>query len=202
MNRAERSTATSELPATCAIAFKEWAGVCEALASGRQSIIGRKGGIEEGPGGFVPEHPIFWLYPTHVHQAEQGLKPEARDDSEAPDQPGVTIALKALAVVDLIGRVEHEDRLKTLDHLHVWTAETIEKRFQYRRPGLWVLGVRVFRRDRPALVPIRPEHAGCKTWVPLEDAPETLGMVPALDARTFADQMDRLRAALGMETNA
>src|SRR5262249_33425513 len=55
---------------TCAIAFKEWAGVCDALIQGRQTIIVRKGGISEGagPGSFVPEHAEFWIYPTWVHQ--------------------------------------------------------------------------------------------------------------------------------------
>ena len=49
------------LPVTCAFAFKEWAGVCAALESGRQSVILRKGGIADGPGGFVPDHEAFWL---------------------------------------------------------------------------------------------------------------------------------------------
>ncbi len=61
---------------SCAIAFKEWASVCDALLAGRQTIILRKGGISEGkaPGTFVPEHSQFWLYPTWVHQAEQGVR--------------------------------------------------------------------------------------------------------------------------------
>ena len=60
---------------SCAVAFKEWAGICDALIAGRQSIVVRKGGISEsaGPGVFVPEHSEFWLFPTWVHQAEQGL---------------------------------------------------------------------------------------------------------------------------------
>jgi hypothetical protein len=193
---------TPPLPATCGIAFKEWEGVCEALARGRQALILRKGGIEEGPGGFVPEHPVFWLYPTRVHQAEQGLKPEAKgveNPGPADPTPDGMIALGALAVVELIGRVDREERLAELDGLHVWTAETVEKRFHYRRPGLWVLGVRVFRRDRPALVPVTAGHAGCKTWVPLETAPETAGLVPALDTRAFGERMERLRSVLGPE---
>ena len=47
------------LPDDCAIAFKEWAGVCQALGDGRQTIIVRKGGIDEGPAGFRPEHRGF-----------------------------------------------------------------------------------------------------------------------------------------------
>ena len=64
------------LPESCGIAFKEWASVCDALLEGRQTIILRKGGISEGtaPGVFVPEHSEFWLYPTWVHQAEQGVR--------------------------------------------------------------------------------------------------------------------------------
>ena len=66
----------SLLPKTCRVAFKEWAGVCDALIEGRQTVIIRKGGISEtaGPGEFDLEHPEFWLYPTWVHQAEQGLR--------------------------------------------------------------------------------------------------------------------------------
>ena len=61
---------------SCGIAFKEWASVCDALLAGRQTIILRKGGISEGqaPGTFVPEYSEFWLYPTWVHQAEQGVR--------------------------------------------------------------------------------------------------------------------------------
>ena len=194
MNPAE----TPPLPAACGVAFKEWEGVCEALGNGRQSLILRKGGIEEGPGGFVPEHDGFWLYPTRVHQAEQGLKPEART---TPDTvfaaPEGTVNLRAFAVVEVIGRIDRADRLAELDDLHVWTAETVEKRFHYRTPGLWVLGVRVFRRERPVSVPVTAMHAGCKTWVPLEVTPETTGLLPALDGGEFEARMERLRSVLG-----
>ena len=48
------------------IAFKEWAVVCAALASGQQSLILRKGGIHEGRDGFRVAHREFWLFPTGV----------------------------------------------------------------------------------------------------------------------------------------
>lgn len=193
--------ATAPPPATCGVAFKEWARVCEALASGRQSLILRKGGVEEGPGGFAPEHPVFWLYPTRVHQAEQGLKADARPaggGSPAP-APGDTIGLPGLAVVGVVGRVEREGDLEALDGLHVWTAETVGKRFHYRSPGLWVLGVRVYRAEPPAVVPVTEAHAGCKTWVPLEVAPGTGGLAPALGETEFGSRMRRLRSILGAE---
>lgn len=186
--------APSVLPDSCAVAFKEWEGVCNALLDGRQALILRKGGIDEGSGGFQPEHAAFWLYPTRVHQAQQGLKPTV-GVADADQTDGV-VAIRGLAVVSRIGRVDRPERLPALDDLHVWTAETVEKRFYYRNPGLWVLGVRIYRRDEPWLVPVTPEHAGCKTWVPLEAGLSTADLKPALDEADFQTQMARLDAAL------
>src|SRR5690349_18365047 len=87
-------------PGSCRVAFKEWSGVCDALVEGRQSLIVRKGGIAEGPRGFAPEHAAFWLYPTHVHEAEQGLRAPAPPRSESPSHPTGstgTVALRGLA---------------------------------------------------------------------------------------------------------
>jgi hypothetical protein len=125
------------------------------------------------------------------------LKPEARGTGGAVAIPEGTIGLSALAAVEFVGRIEQEDRLPALESLHVWTPETVEKRFHYRQPGLWVLGVRVFRRESPVALPVTAEHAGCKTWVPLEVAPATAGLVPSLGDEEFAERMHELRSALG-----
>ena len=50
------------------VAFKEWAIVCEAIGSGRQSIMLRKGGIAEGRDGFAFKHRGFFLFPTWFHE--------------------------------------------------------------------------------------------------------------------------------------
>ena len=185
------------LPVSCAVAFKEWAGVCRALLDGRQSLILRKGGIDEALGGFRPEYGAFWLYPTRVHQAQQGLKPSVaggvEDDS---DSSAGVVEILGLAVVEQIGRVDRPERLARLESLHVWTADTVEKRFHYRTPGLYVLGVRVYRRPLAWRVNVTPEHAGCKTWVPLGEGLDTIGLTPALDVATHEDMMKTLKAAL------
>ena len=46
----------------------------------------------------------------------------------------------------------------------------MRKRFTYRQPGLWVLGVRVYRREPALDADPDPEQLGCKSWVVL-DAP-------------------------------
>ncbi len=124
------------LPPTCGIAFKEWSGVCSALASGRQSLILRKGGIAEESGAFRPEHPVFWLFPTHLHEQQQGLREPV---PELPAGEGV-VTLPALVVVSRVEWLDDPARLEALVDLHIWSDETISKRFVYRRPGLWVLG--------------------------------------------------------------
>lgn len=184
----------------CAVAFKEWAGICDALAAGHQCVILRKGGIAEGPGGFAPEHDAFWLYPTRVHEAEQGLRVPA--GPAAPPAPPGSIDLRALAVVAEVGYLDRPERLPDLAEFHIWTEATVRKRFEYRAPGLWVLGVRVFVLSEPRRIAETPAHAGCKSWVPLDGPLSTAGPAPALDDASFARQMDRLRSVLAPKSTS
>ena len=178
-------------PESVGIAFKEWEGVCSALADGSQSLILRKGGIEEGPKGFEPEHPWFWLYPTAVHQAEQGLKPEV--DSRRRDTAKATVSIQSLAAVEWVDRIDRLETLLRLDPCHVWTEETVAKRFFYKRPGVWVLGVRIFNLPEPAVIPVTPEQLGCKTWVSLDSPLPTARLKPAISDSDFRECMSRIR---------
>lgn len=177
----------------CGVAFKEWAGVCEALGSGLQSLILRKGGISEGPDGFRPEHSEFWLYPTHLHEGQQGLRVTP---AKVPDDALNTVRIDCLAHVQSIGYVDREATLAGLHDYHVWTQETIRKRFHYRSPGLWVLGVRVYRRPEAYSIRVTEEQLGCKSWVPLDAPLPTTGLVPVLEDEEFARRMDQIRAIL------
>lgn len=183
---------------SCAVAFKEWAGVCNALEQGLQSIILRKGGIREGPGPgvFVPDHAEFWLYPTAVHQAQQGLRIAEPASVAPPHRPIGVVPIRLLARVELVGYILEEATLPALEVFHVLTAATVQQRFHYRTAGLWVLGVRIWRRDAPYEIIATPEQAGCKTWVPLDSALPTSGLVPALGDRAWAGRLSRLKTIL------
>jgi hypothetical protein len=190
----------SREPGRCGVGFKEWAGVCDALIDGRQSLILRKGGISEspGPGTFVPEHSEFWLYPTWVHQAQQGVRDECRNAPPvhlAADDG--TLPIRALVRVDVVGYLAREETLRALEELHVFTAETVRKRFHYRRPGLWVLGARVWRHDPGFAIAATPEHAGCKTWVIFDRPLPTSPLLPVLEERDWAERLEHLRSILG-----
>jgi hypothetical protein len=58
-------------------AFKEWAAICAALGEGLQTLIIRKGGIDEGREGFRVAQQEFWLFPTYQHEAALGLEHDA-----------------------------------------------------------------------------------------------------------------------------
>jgi hypothetical protein len=184
---------------TCAIAFKEWAGVCDALTRGDQAIIVRKGGISEarGPGIFVPEHDEFWLYPTGVHQAQQGLRTAAAPGPLIDDG---SVSIRALARVERVGFVRDEATLPALEEFHVLNEETVRQRFRYRNPGLWVLAARIWRREPAFAIMATMQHAGCKTWVTLDEALPTAGLVPALGDDSWAACLARLSAILDRQS--
>ncbi|WP_422925852.1 DUF1802 family protein [Singulisphaera sp. PoT] len=188
-------TADSPETGACDVAFKEWAGVCKALHSGNQIFILRKGGIAEEQGEFVPEHRRFWLYPTYVHEAEQGLLTPARK-AKAESRPTDSVVIKSFADVKHVGYIASEADLDSLEGLHVWKPETLLKRFQYRKPGLWVLVVRMFARREPVEVAVTPEQLGCKTWVPLEEPIAAEGLIPILGDAEFDARLSHLRSIL------
>ena len=73
-------------------AFKEWAVICQALAEGTQALILRKGGIAEEGGEFRIEHNRFWLYPTYVHQQENGIQEDYRPMlQQLPEKPAAGV---------------------------------------------------------------------------------------------------------------
>lgn len=192
--------ASTTLPPAVAIAFKEWAVVCEALAAGRQSIILRKGGIDEGRDGFRVQHSAFWLYPTNFHQQPGHLSHDAAELLTATQQrqpPAGELHLQRLAVVDQVAQLTSEKQVQALRGFHIWSESTVSERFHYRRPGLFFLVVRVYCRSTPHVMPERPEMAGCKSWVELPVALSTDGLTPALADANFVEQKAAVLAALG-----
>lgn len=184
--------------APCNIAFKEWASICTALAAGGQTIILRKGGIAEEGDRFRAEHPRFWLYPTEFHQAEDQLRPEAAEyfpaaRELAPRDGRLPLGLFCEVAGVHVFREDDWPRIEALQPLHFWTVETICKRFDYRKPGLTLLAVRVYRRPLAHALVVTPEYDGCRTWVTLHDALSADHLQPVFDDTTFAAELARLK---------
>jgi hypothetical protein len=179
----------------CGVALKEWAAVVSALLSGRQTVLLRKGGIEEGPGGFRPEHEVFWLYPTAFHQGSQGLR-EGEEPGSLPPPAAGEVILPGLAVVEGWWWLDREKDLKALEDEHIWSDETISKRFHYKRPGLWVMAVTAYRVAAPVRIEEREDYAGCKSWVPLGLEVEANDLAAALPPEEAAARREKVERAV------
>jgi hypothetical protein len=189
----------------CRTAFKEWAAVCAALSAGRQTVILRKGGIAEGPGGFQPEHGEFWLLPTRFHERPEALAAADRhffdgqsfDGAQADLPSDDRLRIAQYAVVADVIRIADAGRLPALEPLHVYGPATVSERFRYRRPGLFLLAVRIYRSPQAVEIPVWPELAGCRSWVELPAPLNTAGLQPVIGDEAFAERLAEIRRAVG-----
>lgn len=184
---------------TLSHALKEWAVICRALAEGRQAVLLRKGGIAEGGGAFEVEQRRFWLYPTYVHQQTTGLLEEAyplleRVEAERP--PANVVRLSHFAEVAGIFQLHDIVGVLKMDGLHLLSRETVQDRFFYRDPGLFVLAVRVYRAAEVVELPETPAYAGCRSWVDLGRDLSTEGAAPVLEDREFYNVLHELERRL------
>jgi hypothetical protein len=180
------------------VALKEWAAVEDALASGRLSVLVRKGGIREKRGGFEAEHRAFWIYATGWHQNEHELSPAFRGHlGETPRFAPDELALRVCCFVERALRVEDLDAVARLGDLQPFAAETLRSRFEYRgRPYLHVLLVRAQVLPEPLVIPNTPAYEGCVSWVALDRALSPADAVPALPDDAFAALRDEVLTRL------
>ena len=154
-------------------AFKEWAAICRALASGRQDVILRKGGIVEPGGAFRPEHARFFLLPTFLHQSAESLVPEARDllvgiDDDRP--PEGTVVFTHGVYVAAAHRMTDRRALDRFRHRHVWAENVVDERFHRWQDELHVLEVTVTPLPSPVTFPWQESYGGCRSWVEIDEA--------------------------------
>jgi hypothetical protein len=176
-------------------ALKEWAVICQALAEGRQALLLRKGGLADRAGEFELEHTKFWLFPTYLHQQRAGIKPEAvpvleRVLAQRPAQG--TIPLNHFAEASGLYKLHDMVGALLIRDLHFWSDETVQARFAYRQPGLYVVPVRVYRMPQVTELRDAASYAGCRSWVELEQEISTEGATPVLSDAEFDDLRRRL----------
>jgi hypothetical protein len=181
------------------VALKEWASVCQALESGRQMLLLRKGGIYEAAGEFEVENRQFLLFPTYLHQSLRMLKAEAQGLAQACSAEPQQIVLSAAAEVTDIVQVQSRGQMALLDGEHIWAPPLIEMRFNYRPENpLYLLLVRVYRLVQAVTVANTPAYAGCRSWVPLEEAVRTAGAVAVLGEREYERMRGQILGKMGV----
>jgi ADP-ribose pyrophosphatase len=179
-------------------AFKEWAAIVDALGSGRQILILRKGGISEGHGGFQVEYPEFFLFPTQFHQQRDSVLPEAQarfDQLKFP--PPEILRVEFFCRVAQWRRLPSLDDAKRLEGQHVWKPEVIAERFEWgRNKEIFALAVRTYRLPAPIDLPMLPSYGGCKSWIELEKDIDISGALPVLNDAEFSKRLKELSSSL------
>lgn len=183
------------------IAFKEWAIIADALGTGRQILILRKGGISEGRAGFQVDHPEFLLFPTLFHQQRESVLPEAQARYDQLKFPAPEILrLEFFCRVIAWRRLDSLQAAQRLQGQHTWKPEVIAERFDWgRTKSIFALAVRAYRLPEPIDLPMLPTYAGCKSWIELDQDIDTTGATPALSDADFATQHSRFEFALDNE---
>lgn len=183
----------SPLPAC---GFKEWSLVCEALGSGAQSMILRKGGIHEGRSGFSWKHDAFFLFPTHFH--EQGAQfPWPGGTAPAAASDDAPHSLTLFATVEWKAQITTWEDVERLRPHHHWTDETIRERFDYSdEAGISLAFLRLWRMTAPWSFPHQAKYGGCRSWLELPEVPREARLSSVLSDGEHAQRLAAIRAAL------
>lgn len=187
---------------TAMMGFKEWQVVCDALASGRQTVILRKGGIHEGRHGFSFAHSEFFLFPTRFHaQSSQVREGEVREMPEWQTGEIVRIthhveALRAVTLTDW-------EQVRTLEAHHIYSEATVRDRFDWEGKGMssgsiHVAVASVRELVSPWEIPYEPGFGGCRSWIKLPDPPDGWRSTsrPVADPAALAPLLGGLRGCL------
>ncbi len=183
-------------------AFKEWAVSCEALGSGGQVMIFRKGGIREKGRSFTLDHPAFFLYPTYEHQDAESIKPAwhpllERALKEKPDLGEVVV--RHWAKVDEAWALESMDPVLAQADQHIYSDQSVRERWEWQpSKPLWLLLLRVYRLKEPLKLEVLEDYTGCRSWIDLSLPPasEAPACEPVLDDAAYAAKAAAVRARL------
>lgn len=173
------------------VGFKEWEAVCDALRTGRQSILLRKGGIHEGREGFSFKHSSFYLFPTKFHAQLEHIREPAvvsGGEWEVGDELSIELYCQATCAITLRDWSEVEK----LFPLHIFSEATLRERFYWEGKGMakgsiHVALVRTYRLNKPIPMKYEKRHAGCRSWIELPIPPPDLfsGAAPAVSDDRF-----------------
>ena len=188
------------IPTTSSLALKEWAVAVEALGTGKQILVLRKGGIDRSDKDFRIVHPEFLLYPTHEHQRAALLKPEYRDDlARIPTKDDVTEPVELGFWVRVTDKFELRDEaeLARLSRFHIWTDDYAQKRLYWRpKYPLTVAFLRVYSMREVQLMDVTDEYLGCKSWVELRQSLPLGELAPVLDDDEYEARARAVREAM------
>ena len=158
-------------------ALKEWASVIDALGSGAQIVLIRKGGLADQS--FGVEAQRFYLFPTNYHDAG-GAEP-------------THVRITHWAEVVKTWQIRGSTMLPRLDALTILDSAAIETRYRFRPDqAINVIAVRAHRLSNPADVVMKPEYSGCRSWVSIDEEIDIDGSVAALSDDALDAQINAI----------
>jgi len=174
------------------IALKEWAVVVEALASGRQIVLLRKGGLAESRDGFELKHREFLFFPTWEHQQRGWIEPFKREffeQLEPGEQDRITLQYGA-RVSDFVRIRPDAAALARLSDAFVWDEPYLRMRCEYKPElplSLVLVLVRAYSLPRPCPIPIVRRYNGCRSWVELDDEIDVAGAIELIEDAHYSE---------------
>jgi hypothetical protein len=158
-------------------ALKEWASVIDALGSGHQFVLIRKGGLADQS--FGVEAQRFYLFPTNYHDA----------GGAEPSHVRITYWAEAVKT----WQIKDEAMLPRLEALTILDPAAIETRYRFRPDqAINVIAVRACRLANPADVVMKPEYSGCRSWVSIDEEIDIDGSVAALSDDALDAQINAI----------
>src|SRR5262245_32765579 len=112
------------------VGFKEWALVCAALGTGRQSVIIRTGGLAEGRNGFAFRHRVFFLFPTFFHEQ---LARARLSTAVLPEASPNEIEIRYFARIEEARIMTNWAEVRELQPLHILRESVVRERFDYEK---------------------------------------------------------------------
>lgn len=173
------------------LALKEWSIICKALEDGNQTILLRKGGILEYKKGFEIRQKSFLLFPTLEHQAEEYLQSKYLQTydlllrgNKSEDIQNKTNTVLVLARIEAIQEFHDHEVLPELEKYHIWNEKYVNMRMNYNpKKPMNALLLRIYKLPQPISIDVKPEWAGCKSWIDIDIAEkygDQFGSVPKM----------------------
>ena len=180
-------------------ALKEWAVAVEALEAGETILLLRKGGIRETGKNFSIQHTQVWLYPTYEHQKPDLLKPEYADKVTVVESGWhpKNVRIGSLANITQVVQIQSPDRVNLLQPYHIWNEQMISDRLKWKpHQPLSILLLRVYKLDRPILIPYHSSYGGCKSWIDLQKSIALEGLEPVLADDVYSEKVKQIIALI------
>ena len=146
--------------------FKELSSVCQAIASGRQSILLRKAGLRESTAESVFQAKSFYLLPTLYHE---------KDSKNVTPDFSVSLRVEIIRAGGLLDWSQIEKLLP----LTAYHPTTIREHFDSRNEHLLHFAyIRAFALSPIWQLPHTPALSGCRSWFDLPSPPSTITETP------------------------